>query len=98
MTEGFKYIKKGYLLIIDINKRSAFNYGMGWRMMFGKKSILSKIQKVFIYGAINFAVVFGLMYFTEFNIQSALQSQLPQILIIIIATGIVNYVMIKKKL
>lgn len=66
--------------------------------MFWKKSILSKIRKVFIYGAINFAVVYGLMYVTKFNTQSALQSQLPQILIIIIATGIVNYIMIKKKL
>jgi len=89
--------RKGYLLYVDIIRPQVFNYRMGWEMMFGKKSALSKIIKVLIYGAVNFGAVLGLMHLTSFNSQSELQGQLPQILIIIVVIGVVNYIMMKQK-
>ena len=90
-------LRKGYLLYVDIKRPQVLNYRMGWEMMFGKKSALSKIIKVLIYGAVNFGAVLGLMHLTSFNSQSGLPGQLPQILIIIVVTGVVNYIMMKQK-
>ncbi|MDW7669688.1 MAG: hypothetical protein SCJ93_12750 [Bacillota bacterium] len=65
--------------------------------MFGKKSMLSKIIKIFIYGSVNLVLVLGLINITKFNSQAPIQSQLLQILIIVAVTGFVDYIIINKK-
>lgn len=65
--------------------------------MFGRKSILSKIMKIFLYGVVNFVVILALISVTKFNSNSSIQGQLLQILIIVFVTGLVDYIMINKK-
>ena len=70
--------------------------------MFRKISTLSKIIKIFLYGVVNFVVVLGLISITKFNshssIQSLLKDQLLQICIIIFVTGLVDYIVVNRKL
>ncbi len=65
--------------------------------MFGKKSMLSKILKILLYGTVNLVLILGLINITKFNSQAPIQSQLLQILIIIAVTGLVNHIIINKK-
>jgi len=65
--------------------------------MFRKKSMLSQILKIFIYGVVNFVVILGLISITKFNSHGPIQSQLPQICLVIFVTGFVDYIVINKK-
>lgn len=65
--------------------------------MFGRKSLLSKIMKILLYGIVNFVVILALISVTKFNSHSAIQGQLLQICIIVLVTGLVDYIMINKK-
>lgn len=65
--------------------------------MFMKKSLLSKILKILLYGIVNFVVVLALISVTKYNSNSAIQGQLLQIGIIVFVTGLVDYIMINKK-
>ncbi|MBC8059579.1 MAG: hypothetical protein H7Y18_02830 [Clostridiaceae bacterium] len=65
--------------------------------MFRRKSMLSQILKIFLYGIVNFVVILGLISITKFNSHGSIQSQLPQICIIIFVTGFVDYLVINKK-
>lgn len=64
----------------------------------GRKSTLSVILKVFLYGIINFVVVLALISVTKYNRQGTIQDQIVPILIIIFVTGLVDYIVINKKL
>jgi len=66
-------------------------------MFFRRKSMLSKIFTISIYGLVNLLLVLGLVSITKFNSHGALQSQIPQILIIIFITGFVDYIVINRK-
>lgn len=59
--------------------------------------MLSQILKIFLYGIVNFVVILGLISLTKFNSHGSIQSQLPQICIIILVTGFVDYIVINKK-
>ncbi len=68
--------------------------------MFGRRNLLSKILKIFLYGIINFLLVLGLVSITKVNFQfsiHAIQSQFLQICIIVFVTGLVNYIIINNK-
>lgn len=69
--------------------------------MFRKASMLSKILKIFLYGAVNLIVILVLISVTKFNshgtIQVLLKNQLLPICIIIFVTGLIDYVMINSK-
>ena len=65
--------------------------------MFMRKSILSKLLKILLYGVVNFVVILVLISLTKFNSSSALQGQLIPIAIIVFVTGLVDYIMINKK-
>lgn len=65
--------------------------------MFMKKSLLSKVLKILLYGIVNFVVILALISVTKFNSSSAIQGQLLQISIIVFVTGLVDYLMINKK-
>jgi len=66
--------------------------------MFNRKSMLSKLLKILLYGIVNFVVILVLISITKFNstgsIQALIQGQLPQICIIVFVTGLVDYTMI----
>lgn len=66
-------------------------------MFFKKMSLLSKIFKIFIYGLVNLVLVLGLVSVTKFNVGGSYEKQIPQILIIIFVTGLVDYIAINKK-
>lgn len=66
-------------------------------MLFGRKSMLSKIFTIFIYGLVNLVLVLGLISVTKFNSKGELQSQILQICIIIFITGFVDYIAINRK-
>ena len=66
-------------------------------MLFRKTSMLSKIFTILLYGLVNLLLVLGLVSITKFNSNGALESQLPQILIIIFVTGLVDYIVINRK-
>ena len=66
-------------------------------MLFRKTSMLSKIFTILLYGLVNLLLVLGLVSITKFNSHGVLQSQLPQILIIIFVTGLVDYIVINRK-
>lgn len=66
-------------------------------MFFRRKSMLSKIFTISIYGLINLLLVLGLVSITKFNSHGSLQIQIPQILIIIFITGFVDYIVINRK-
>ena len=65
--------------------------------MFMRKSILSKILKILLYGVVNFVVILVLISLTKFNSSNALQGQLIPIVIIVFVTGFIDYIMINKK-
>lgn len=65
--------------------------------MFRRKSTLSKILTIFIYGLVNLVLVLGLVSVTKFNIHGPYQSELLQACIIIFVTGLVDYLMINRK-
>lgn len=65
--------------------------------MFRRKSMLSKIFKIFLYGIVNLVVILGLISITKFNSHGSIQSQLPQICIIIFITGFVDNIVMNKK-
>lgn len=66
--------------------------------MFGRKSRSSQIFNILLYGIVNFGVVLGLISITKFNVQGSFQSQLLQICIIVCLTGLVDYIVINRKL
>ena len=66
--------------------------------MFRRKSMLSKILKIFLYGLVNFMIILSLISATKFNSHGSIQGQLLQICIIIFVTGFVDYIIINKKL
>ncbi len=66
--------------------------------MLSNKGMLSKLIKIFLYGVINFAVVLILISITKYNSQVSFQTQLIPMAIIIFATGLVNYIIVDKKL
>ena len=66
-------------------------------MFFRRKSMLSKIFTIFLYGLVNLLLVLGLVSITKFNSHGPLGSQLVQICIIIFITGLVDFVVINKK-
>lgn len=66
-------------------------------MFFKRKSMLSKIFTIFLYGLVNLLLVLGLVSATKFNSHGALGSQLVQICIIIFITGLVDFVVINRK-
>ena len=65
--------------------------------MFMRKSILSKLLKILLYGVVNFVVILVLISLTKFNSSNALQGQLIPIVIIVFVTGFIDYIMINKK-
>lgn len=65
--------------------------------MFMRKSLLSKVLTILLYGIVNFVVILALISVTKFNSGSAIQGQLLQISIIVFVTGLVDYIMINKK-
>lgn len=67
-------------------------------MFFRKTSMLAKIFTIFIYGLVNLVLVLGLVSVTKFNKNGPLESQLLQICIIIFITGLVDYIVINRKL
>ena len=66
--------------------------------MFGRKSRLSQIYNILLYGIVNFGAVLGLVSITKFNIHGSFQSQLLKICIIVFVTGLVDYIVINRKL
>ena len=66
-------------------------------MLFRKTSMISKIFTILLYGLVNMLLVLGLVSITKFNSNGALESQIPQILIIIFVTGLVDYIVINRK-
>ena len=66
--------------------------------MFGRKSRLSQLFNILLYGIVNFGAVLALISITKFNINGSFQGQLLQICIIVFVTGLVDYVVINKKL
>ena len=65
--------------------------------MFRRKSILSKILTIFLYGIVNFLLVLGLISVTKFNSHGSMQGQLLQVCVIIFVTGFADYLIINKK-
>lgn len=66
--------------------------------MLSKKGLLSKVIKIVLYGIINFAVVMVLISLTKYNSQVSIQSQILPICLIILGTGLVNYIIADRKL
>jgi len=65
--------------------------------MFKRRTTLSKILKIFLYGIVNFVVILALISITKYNSHGSIQGQLLQICIIIFVTGIIDYLIINKK-
>jgi len=65
--------------------------------MFGRKSRVSQISNILLYGVINFGAVLGLISITKFNTRGSFQSQLLQICIIVLVTGLMDYIVINRK-
>ena len=66
--------------------------------MFGIKSRLSHISNILLYGIVNFGAVLGLISITKFNIRGSFQSQLLQSCIIVFVTGLIDYIVINRKI